>query len=169
MIQLSLPRDPEPGVVVRLTGTCGHTIDVRLTASAEDVAAVGAALDAGEKHALLDRFCPFCLETRPFPFSTDGAARPEPRSEPSKESWTALSSDPMASVRPERVEILTPAGAAYRLWDRARALLESDPEGARPLLRNAASLFEEAGRIREYDGVQADLARLTESADAARP
>ncbi len=151
MIKLPIPEQPPLAVLLSLAGSCGHTIDVRVTDDAADARAVATAMAAGESRARLTRFCPICMEDRDFLLPLD--ERDEPRLEPRTDPVLRHHTETESKLT---FEVIPPVERAYQLWEGSR---EHEFDRAEAMLRNAADLFDRQGRFMERRGVLEELAR----------
>ena len=150
------------GTLLSLEGTCGHEIDVRVRSRGPDAAVIQQAVDAGKPEALLERFCPFCMENQlfRFPLEHDHPVQPQPMME--RQVMQSYSHSEPRAVLDMRMtpEVVLPIEQAHRLWEMARVASESEADRAERDLRLAAQIFDRQGRFIQRGGVVEDLVKL---------
>jgi hypothetical protein len=148
------------GYLLSLEGTCGHEIDVRIPRD-PDIAVIQRAMDASEPEALLERFCPFCMENQlfRFPLGHDQPVQTQPMME--RQVMQSYShSEPRSRYVVDFSEVVLPIEQAHRLWETARVAPESEADRAERDLRLAAQIFNRQGRFIQHGGVVEDLVKL---------
>ena len=156
--------------MLRLTGTCGHAVNVCLNVHAvpsapDDVAAIAEALTARSTEALLERFCPFCESKSAFKLPLDVSPAPEVRDEKRREIWPESLLDwpkfpefsEILRIHPDSMGLVPPIELACRYWERSRT--EPDMKRAERMLRLAADIFGKQHRFVEVQRIQDELAK----------
>ena len=128
--------------------TCGNDIPVLVRAEGSDAKAIAAAVEGKEDYALLDRFCPFCMERRLFalPMARSGTAG-DTRA-PIQESISLKSFTPMAFTPQGPRE--TPKARAARLFREGVSHKKNGEDAlAESAFRESADIFERVRLFRE--------------------
>jgi hypothetical protein len=158
----TLNERPSVAVMMRLTGTCGHEINVLIRDRGEDLTRISEAMDQDKSEALLTRFCPFCMADREFAYPLfDLESRTSTLLALDFGTTAITSFQPFPDWMPDIS--LPPAERAFRLWGNGKSNIATKPEQAERELKLAADLFDRQRKTMQYEAVLEDLIELYES------